>query len=92
MKLQRSLVLLSKMGPSKGRGPLNTKRAPRLKKGCATPCLEGIQVGSFEFSFCVCLLASCQESVLDFDRCSCADEHGRFMVLPMKSNLCLGSK
>mmetsp|Transcript_49012 Transcript_49012/g.106689 ORF Transcript_49012/g.106689 Transcript_49012/m.106689 type:complete len:93 (+) Transcript_49012:68-346(+) len=31
--MQRSLVLLSKMGPSKGRGPLNTKRAPRLKKG-----------------------------------------------------------
>ena len=29
----RSLALWSKMGPSKGRGPLNTKRAPRLKKG-----------------------------------------------------------
>mmetsp|Transcript_53392 Transcript_53392/g.96420 ORF Transcript_53392/g.96420 Transcript_53392/m.96420 type:complete len:92 (+) Transcript_53392:77-352(+) len=29
----RSLILLSKMGPTKGRGPLNTKRAPRLKKG-----------------------------------------------------------
>ena len=32
-QIPRSLVLLSKMGPSKGRGPLNTKRAPRLKKG-----------------------------------------------------------
>lgn len=26
-------VLFNKMGPTKGRGPLNTKRAPSLKKG-----------------------------------------------------------
>mmetsp|Transcript_56492 Transcript_56492/g.89711 ORF Transcript_56492/g.89711 Transcript_56492/m.89711 type:complete len:92 (-) Transcript_56492:67-342(-) len=28
-----SVVRLAKMGPTKGRGPLNTKRAPHLKKG-----------------------------------------------------------
>ena len=26
-------VFLNKLGPTKGRGPLNTKRAPALKKG-----------------------------------------------------------
>mmetsp|Transcript_36699 Transcript_36699/g.55368 ORF Transcript_36699/g.55368 Transcript_36699/m.55368 type:complete len:92 (+) Transcript_36699:93-368(+) len=31
--MERSLMRLAKMGPSKGRGPLNTKRAPALKKG-----------------------------------------------------------
>mmetsp|Transcript_51166 Transcript_51166/g.121609 ORF Transcript_51166/g.121609 Transcript_51166/m.121609 type:complete len:92 (-) Transcript_51166:98-373(-) len=31
--MERSLLRLSKMGPSKGRGPLNTKRAPDFKKG-----------------------------------------------------------
>mmetsp|Transcript_15019 Transcript_15019/g.34216 ORF Transcript_15019/g.34216 Transcript_15019/m.34216 type:complete len:92 (+) Transcript_15019:35-310(+) len=31
--MERSLVRLAKMGIGKGRGPLNTKRAPDLKKG-----------------------------------------------------------
>ena len=31
--LKYSVPLLSKLGPIKGRGPLNTKRAPSLKKG-----------------------------------------------------------
>ncbi|EER05567.1 conserved hypothetical protein [Perkinsus marinus ATCC 50983] len=33
MPLRRSNVLLSKLGPSKGRGPLTAKRAPSLRKG-----------------------------------------------------------
>ena len=38
----RSLPLLAKMGPSKGRGPLNTKRAPRLKKGQGSSSFERV--------------------------------------------------
>ncbi|KAF4689343.1 hypothetical protein FOZ63_025559 [Perkinsus olseni] len=33
MAVRRSTVLLSKLGPSKGRGPLTAKRAPSLRKG-----------------------------------------------------------
>lgn len=46
----RSCLLLAKMGPGKGHGPLNTKRAPRLKKGSNT------QKSAF-VAICVCARA-----------------------------------